>query len=108
MGSGAVIYVPGFIKIGSGVQTLIGGGEIFRHTHTWTQSRVYFICCSTEDWNTANFRNLGGNKCGRCTKSKIRVIRLCNINKFMAKYKLQKIYIVLDIRQTLMTTRFFG
>jgi hypothetical protein len=30
MGSGAVIYVPSFIKIGSGVQKLIGG----IHTHT--------------------------------------------------------------------------
>jgi hypothetical protein len=25
MGSGAVIYVPSFIKIGSGIQNLIGG-----------------------------------------------------------------------------------
>jgi hypothetical protein len=25
MGSGAVIYVPSFIEIGSGIQTLIGG-----------------------------------------------------------------------------------
>jgi hypothetical protein len=25
MGSGAVIYVPSFIKVGSGVQKLIGG-----------------------------------------------------------------------------------
>jgi hypothetical protein len=31
MGSGAVIYVPSFIKIGSGVQKLMGG--IHRHTH---------------------------------------------------------------------------
>jgi hypothetical protein len=31
MGSGAVIYVPSFIKIGSGVQKLIG--RIHRHTH---------------------------------------------------------------------------
>jgi hypothetical protein len=31
MGSGAVIYVPSFIKIGSGIQKLIGG--IHRHTH---------------------------------------------------------------------------
>jgi hypothetical protein len=30
MGSGAVIYVPSFIKIGSGIQKLIGG--IHRHT----------------------------------------------------------------------------
>jgi hypothetical protein len=34
MGSGAVIYVPSFIKIGSGVQKLMGGGGIHRHTHT--------------------------------------------------------------------------
>jgi hypothetical protein len=32
MGSGAVIYVPSFIKIGSGIQRLIGGK--YRHTHT--------------------------------------------------------------------------
>jgi hypothetical protein len=32
MGSGAVIYVPSFIKIGSGVQKLMGGG-IHTHTH---------------------------------------------------------------------------
>jgi hypothetical protein len=31
MGSGAVIYVPSFIKIGSGVQKLIGG---YADTHT--------------------------------------------------------------------------
>jgi hypothetical protein len=34
MGSGAVIYVPSFIKIGSGVQKLIGGGGgIHRERH---------------------------------------------------------------------------
>jgi hypothetical protein len=32
MGSDAVIYVPGFINIGSGIQKLMGGGDI--HTHT--------------------------------------------------------------------------
>jgi hypothetical protein len=31
MGSGAVIYVPRCIKIGSGIQKLMGGG-IHRHT----------------------------------------------------------------------------
>jgi hypothetical protein len=31
MGSGAVIYIPSFIKIGSGVQNLIGG---YTDTHT--------------------------------------------------------------------------
>jgi hypothetical protein len=30
MGSGAVIYIPSFIKTGSGIQKLIGG--IHRHT----------------------------------------------------------------------------
>jgi hypothetical protein len=34
MGSGAVIYVASFKKIGSGVQKLIGG--IYRHKHTQT------------------------------------------------------------------------
>jgi hypothetical protein len=34
MVSGAVIYVPIFIKIGSGVQKLIGG--IHRYTHRQT------------------------------------------------------------------------
>jgi hypothetical protein len=33
MGSGAVIYVPSFIKTSSGVQKLIGEGGIQRHTH---------------------------------------------------------------------------
>jgi hypothetical protein len=27
MGSGAMIYVPSFIKIGSGIQKLMGGGD---------------------------------------------------------------------------------
>jgi hypothetical protein len=36
MGSGAVLYVPSFIKIGSGVQKLIGGNT---HTHTHGQQR---------------------------------------------------------------------
>jgi hypothetical protein len=33
MGSGALIYVPSFIKIGSGIQKLIGG---YTHTQTAT------------------------------------------------------------------------
>jgi hypothetical protein len=36
MDSGAVIYVPNFIKIGSGVHKLIGGGI---HKHTRAQQR---------------------------------------------------------------------
>jgi hypothetical protein len=37
MGAGAMIYVPSFIKIGSGIQKLIGG--IHRHTNTHRQQR---------------------------------------------------------------------
>jgi hypothetical protein len=33
MGSGAVIYVSSFINIGLGVQKLMGGGELHKHTH---------------------------------------------------------------------------
>jgi hypothetical protein len=32
MASGGMMYMPGFIKIGSGVQKLLGGG-IHIHTH---------------------------------------------------------------------------
>jgi hypothetical protein len=41
MGSGAVIYVPSFIKIASGIQKLMGGGGYTyapTHTHTATSS----------------------------------------------------------------------
>jgi hypothetical protein len=41
MGSGAVIYVPSFVKIGSGIQKLMGGGGYRRartHMHTQTTS----------------------------------------------------------------------
>jgi hypothetical protein len=45
MGSGAMIYVPSFIKIGSGIQNLIGG---YTHTYTHRQqgdliSLLYFF-----------------------------------------------------------------
>jgi hypothetical protein len=33
MGSGAVIYAPSLIKIGSGVKKLMGGGYTGTHTH---------------------------------------------------------------------------
>jgi hypothetical protein len=36
MGSGAVMYVPSFIKIGSGIQKLMGGGDTQTHTQTAT------------------------------------------------------------------------
>jgi hypothetical protein len=32
MGSGAMIYTPSLIKIGSGIQKLIGGGDPQTHT----------------------------------------------------------------------------
>jgi hypothetical protein len=38
---GAVIYVPSFIKIGSGIQKLIG--RIYRHTHTDSNVISYFF-----------------------------------------------------------------
>jgi hypothetical protein len=44
MGSGAMMYVymPSFIKTGSGIQTLIG--EIYRHTQTaWRSHKPTFI-----------------------------------------------------------------
>jgi hypothetical protein len=31
MGSGAMIYIPGFIKIDSGIQNLMGGGDSQTH-----------------------------------------------------------------------------
>jgi hypothetical protein len=34
MGSGAMIYIPSFIKIGSGIQKLIGGEAIHRLSET--------------------------------------------------------------------------
>jgi hypothetical protein len=37
MGSGAVLYVPSFTKIGSGIRKL-GGGGVHNHTHTETLS----------------------------------------------------------------------
>jgi hypothetical protein len=41
MGSGAVIYVPSFIKIGSGIQKLIAG-----YTDTHTDSNVISLAYS--------------------------------------------------------------
>jgi hypothetical protein len=38
MGSGAVIYIPSFINIGSGVQKLMGEGG-YRDTHTNTHGQ---------------------------------------------------------------------
>jgi hypothetical protein len=38
MGSGAVIHVSSFIKIGSGIQKLMGGGDTQKHRHTHTHT----------------------------------------------------------------------
>jgi hypothetical protein len=32
MGSGGIIYIPSFLKIGSGIQKFMGGRGIHRHT----------------------------------------------------------------------------
>jgi hypothetical protein len=42
MGSGAVIYVPSFIKIGSGVQKLMGGGGIHRQQRGLISLSLFF------------------------------------------------------------------
>jgi hypothetical protein len=42
MGSGAVIYVPSSIKIGSGIQKLIGG--IHKHTHGQQRDLISLLC----------------------------------------------------------------
>jgi hypothetical protein len=46
MSSGAVIYVTSFIKIGSGIQKLMGGGDTQTYTHTQQRdliSLLYFF-----------------------------------------------------------------
>jgi hypothetical protein len=44
MGSGAVIYVPSFIKIGSDIQKLIcGGGDIHTQTARWSHKPTVFL-----------------------------------------------------------------
>jgi hypothetical protein len=40
MGSGVVIYLPSLIKIGSGIQKLIGG-DTQTHTHTQTNTHIH-------------------------------------------------------------------
>jgi hypothetical protein len=40
MNSGAMIYIPSFMKIGSGIQKLIGGRH--RHTDSMVISYAYF------------------------------------------------------------------
>jgi hypothetical protein len=40
MASGAMIYVPSFIKIGLGIETLMGGGYTDTHARAHTDSNV--------------------------------------------------------------------
>jgi hypothetical protein len=42
MGSGAMIYIPGFIKIGSGIQKLIRGGLTDTQT-AWRSHKPTFF-----------------------------------------------------------------
>jgi hypothetical protein len=42
MGSGTKIYIPNFIKIGSGIQRSMGGGYTYRHTDSKMISLSYF------------------------------------------------------------------
>jgi hypothetical protein len=46
MGSGAMTYVPSFIKIGSGNQKLIGGGDTQAHTHRQQRDLISLLCFS--------------------------------------------------------------
>jgi hypothetical protein len=40
MGSGAMIYIQSFIKTGSGIQKLMGGGGRRMHMQTHTDSKM--------------------------------------------------------------------
>jgi hypothetical protein len=42
MGSGAMMYIPSFIKTGSGIQKLIGG-YTYRHTARWSYKNTYIF-----------------------------------------------------------------
>jgi hypothetical protein len=42
MGSGTMIYIPTFIKTGSGIQKLMGGGFIYTRT-AWRSYKPTFI-----------------------------------------------------------------
>jgi hypothetical protein len=45
MGSGAMIYIPSFIKIGSGIEKMVGGGFIDTQTAWGSHMRtiIYFF-----------------------------------------------------------------
>jgi hypothetical protein len=40
MGSGAMLYIPSFMKVGSGIQKLTGEGDIQAKTHRQHADRI--------------------------------------------------------------------
>jgi hypothetical protein len=83
MGSGAVIYVPSFIKIGSGVRKLIRGRYTGTHTHTHGQQRdlISLLCffeirkVERNKRKTGILKTLKRRECVKC-----RVFTAMNIN----------------------------
>jgi hypothetical protein len=45
MGSGAIIYIPSFINIGSGMEKLLGAGYAYRNTDISVIFLFYFYYC---------------------------------------------------------------
>jgi hypothetical protein len=43
MGSGAMIYIPSFIKIGSGIQKLLRGKHIQTRIARWSYKRTFIF-----------------------------------------------------------------
>jgi hypothetical protein len=50
MGSSAKTYIPNFIKIGSGVQKLMGGGYTYANTQTTRRSYIFFFKMRKIGW----------------------------------------------------------
>jgi hypothetical protein len=46
MGSSAVIYIPNFIQIGSGIQKLIAGGGLIDTQTAWRSPKTKFLFTS--------------------------------------------------------------
>jgi hypothetical protein len=62
MGSGVVIHVPSFVKIGSGIQRLLGG--IHRHTHRLSGLGNEIDCCSVGHCRLLNTEQQPTSKAG--------------------------------------------
>jgi hypothetical protein len=64
MCSDAMIYTPNFTKIGSGVQKLLMGTHIHRHTHTDRKPALIlfqnkeYILLAQQDWDQASNNKL--------------------------------------------------